>query len=187
MPKQKQQGKKVERPKHWMQITVVIVLIAFIGFYVLSNLFTSSEKTNPELENAMKGKAAYSFTKEGDLSFTSNEGNAIAQIDIEIADDNDQRSTGLMFRDRMEENQGMLFIFDEEGPQSFWMRNTILPLDIIYVNSNMEIVKIYKNTKPFSDASLPSNKPAKYVVEVNSGYCDRNGIQEGYKIVFRRN
>ncbi|MDP3581145.1 MAG: DUF192 domain-containing protein [Ignavibacteria bacterium] len=186
MPKNKQLSKKQMSKNRFIQITVVIVLVAFVAYFVLSNLLLTKTPVNPELENAVNGKAAYSFTKEGDLSFTNKNGDSIAQIEIEIADDNQQRSTGLMFRNKMAESQGMLFIFDTEEPQAFWMRNTILPLDIIYVNSKMEIVKIVKNAKPFDDTSLPSVKPAQFVVEVVAGYTDKLGIIEGDKIVWRR-
>ncbi len=186
MSKNKHISKKQMNKNRFMQITVVIVLVAFVAYFVLSNLLLTNNPVNPELEKAVTGKAAYSFTKEGDLSFTNKNGDAIAQIEIEIADDNQQRQTGLMFRNTMAENQGMLFIFDTEEPQAFWMHNTILPLDIMYVNSKMEIVTIIKNAKPFDDTSLPSVKPAQYVVEVNAGYTDKLGIKEGDKIVWRR-
>lgn len=182
-----QRSKKQSRKNLWMQITVVVVLISFIVFFVLSNVFKSNETTNKDLENAMNSKTAYSFVKEGELSFTDSKGQFSQRIDIEIADDDEQRTTGLMFRDKMDEDQGMLFIFDSEVPQAFWMHNTILSLDIIYVNSKMEIVTIAKNAKPYDDKSLPSIKPAQYVVEVNAGYCDKFGIKEGDKIVWRRN
>ena len=84
----------------------------------------------------------------------------------------------------MGQNEGMLFIFDEERPLSFWMANTPLSLDIMYVNSDSTIVRIYSNTTPFSEATLPSDAPAIYVVETNAGYAVANGITEGMKIRF---
>ena len=75
----------------------------------------------------------------------------------------------------MPDSVGMLFVFDLEKPQSFWMRNTGFSLDIIYVNNKLEIVSIQKYTHPFSEVSIPSKAPAMYVVEVNAGYCDNNG------------
>ncbi len=187
MPKNKTQpSKKQPRKNLWMQITVIIVLIAFVAYFILSNVLVKNESKNNDLEKAVGKNTAYSFVKEGDLSFTNPNGDSIAQLEIEIADDEQQRQTGLMFRDKMGENQGMLFIFDREAPQAFWMHNTVLPLDIIYVNSKMEIVHIAKNAKPYSEKSLPSIKPAQYVVEVNAGYCDKIGIKEGDKIVWRR-
>jgi uncharacterized membrane protein (UPF0127 family) len=73
----------------------------------------------------------------------------------------------------------MLFLFENEVEQSFWMLNTIISLDIIYVNSMGKIVKIYKNTKTESQESLPSGAAAINVVEVNAGYCEKYGIEEG--------
>lgn len=186
MSKNKQISKSQARKNKLLQIGVVVLLIAFITYFVFSNLLLNKEKINPQLEKAVSEKTAYSFTKEGELSFTDSKGNLISNIDIEIADDDQQRQLGLMFRDKLENNQGMLFIFDREAPQAFWMHNTILPLDIIYVNSKMEIVHIVKNAKPFDDTSLPSIKPAQYVVEVNAGYSDKLGLKEGDKIVWRR-
>ncbi len=180
-------SKKQKRKNLYLQITVVIVILFFIIYFVLSNLIFKKPEINPELENAMRGKAAYSFTKEGELSFINSKGELISQLSIEIADDDEQRITGLMFRDKMEENQGMLFIFPYEAPQSFWMKNTILPLDIIFVSAKMEIVKIHKNTIPYSEQSYSSVRPSQYVVEVNAGYTDRYGIKEGDRIIWRRN
>jgi uncharacterized membrane protein (UPF0127 family) len=92
-----------------------------------------------------------------------------------------------MFRENMNENQGMFFIFQQEEPQSFYMKNTIMPLDIIFVNSKKQIVKIHTHTTPLSEASLPSGKPSVYVVEVIAGYTDKFGIKEGSYIEWRRN
>jgi uncharacterized protein len=186
MPKQKQISKKQATKNRITQITVVIVITAFVAYFVLSNLLTNKTEVDPQLENALKNNPTYSFNKEGELSFLNGNGNTISQIDVEVADDDSQRQRGLMFRDKMEENQGMIFLFDKEAPQAFWMHNTILPLDIIYINSKMEIVHIAKNAKPFDDTSLPSVKPAQYVVEVNGGYTTKLGIKEGDKIVWRR-
>ncbi|MFZ5946617.1 MAG: DUF192 domain-containing protein [Stygiobacter sp.] len=186
MSKNKQISKSQSRKNKWIQIVVVIVLISFTALFVFSNFLKRNEVVNPQLEKAVSGKTVYSFTKEGELSFNDQKGNLISSIDIEIADTDEQRQLGLMFRDKMEETQGMLFIFDREAPQAFWMHNTILPLDIIYINSKMEIVHIVKNAKPFDDSSLPSIKPAQFVVEVNAGYCEKFGLKEGDKIVWRR-
>lgn len=169
-----------------MQITVIVVLAAFAAYFILSNVLVKNDSKNEEPDKVLNSRTAYTFTKQGDLSFTDAKDSFITKINIEIADDDDKRTTGLMFRDKMEENQGMLFIFDSETPQAFWMKNTIIPLDIIFVNSKMQIVKIQKNAVPYSEKSLPSEKPAQYVVEVNGGYCDKLGVKEGDKIAWRR-
>jgi len=189
MTKQKtKKNKSNERKKNlFVQITVVIVLLGFVVYFVLSNfILNKPAATNSDLEKAMKNKMTYTFQKEGELVFTSNNGDTISKIEIEIADDDQQRELGLMMRRNMKEDNGMLFIFPFETLQAFWMKNTILPLDIIYVNSQNEIVKIYKNTVPYSEISLPSGKPSLYVVEVSAGYTDKYGIKEGDKIVWKR-
>ena len=84
----------------------------------------------------------------------------------------------------MDENQGMLFIFDDSSPRYFWMKNTYISLDIIYIDENFRIVSIQKTALPRSEESLPSEKPAKYVVEVNAGFTDKYKINKGDKISF---
>ena len=80
----------------------------------------------------------------------------------------------------------MLFIFPNEEYRSFWMANTPLSLDIIFVNSAREIVTIQRDAVPFSEESVPSTKPATYVVEVNAGYADRHGLAEGDRVQWSR-
>ena len=110
----------------------------------------------------------------------------ITAIDVEFAEDEADRQMGLMFRDKMEEHQGMLFVFENEEVRSFWMKNTVLPLDIIFINAKSEIVTIHKSTTPYSEGSYASTKPAKYVVEVNAGFTDKYKVSVGNKIAWRR-
>lgn len=126
------------------------------------------------------------FLKEGILTFYNQKGDFIATIDIELAENNDERQLGLMYREHMEDGQGMFFIFPYDMMQSFWMKNTIIPLDMLFINSAQEIVTIQKNTTPYATDSYQSTKPAQYVLEVNAGYTDRLGIQEGYKVGWMR-
>lgn len=174
--------KSINRKKRIPTIIFLVVIAAALILYFAWDKI-SPKKTN---EGSVKGYTAINFVKQGELSFTNANGKFISKIDIEIADDDAKRANGMMYRSKNEENQGMLFIFEEEGPQSFWMHNTVLPLDIIYVNANNEIVNIHKNTTPFSDQSYRSAGPAQFVVEVNSGYCDKYGIEAGDKVVWRR-
>lgn len=125
------------------------------------------------------------FQKEGTLTFLRAEDNElIKSIDIEVAQDELEIQRGLMYRRSMEPDQGMLFMMPVEEPQAFWMLNTYLSLDIIFINSNKEIVKIQPNTQPRSLKSIPSQRPALYVVEVLAGFCADNGIEEGDLINF---
>jgi len=116
------------------------------------------------------------------LTITDTTNNPIIKIDIEIADNDYERQLGLMNRQSMEEMQGMLFIFPDERFQSFWMVNTLISLDIIFINSNKKIVTIHKNTTPLSEQSYPSSAPAQYVLEVNAGFCDRHTVKLGDKV-----
>ena len=109
-----------------------------------------------------------------------------ARFTVEMATSWPQQEVGLMFRKTLAPNAGMLFDFVTESPQSFWMKNTVLPLDMIFVNARDEIVTIHKNTTPYSEQSYVSTKPAKYVVEVNAGYTDRHTITVGDRISWTR-
>ncbi len=151
------------------------------------SLFFTACKDEPKPEPHKKLNAGQpQFKKEGELTFKKPDGAEILKINIEIADNDGERQQGLMNRSVMSNTQGMLFIFDVEEPQAFWMKNTILPLDIIYVNAKMEIVSIAENTTPFSEQSIPSHFPAQYVVEVNAGFCAQYGIVAGSVIKFER-
>ena len=104
------------------------------------------------------------------------------KIDIEKADNDMERQFGLMYRRTMEDTQGMLFLFDESTPQGFWMKNTYIPLDIMFVDENNVITTIHENTTPMSDKTVASKGNAKYVVEVNGGFSKKYGIKEGDRI-----
>ncbi len=89
-----------------------------------------------------------------------------------------------MYRNELPAFGGMLFIFPQESPLSFWMKNTPLPLDIIYINADFTIVHIAENTTPYSTAHISSKHPAKYVLEVNGGFCRQHGIVAKDRVEF---
>ena len=102
-----------------------------------------------------------------------------------MADDANERNEGLMNVSNLPQNRGMLFIFEEQQPLSFWMANTPLPLDIFFVNEDMEIVRIHRNTPPYTEENFTSgDEPALYAVETNAGFAVSHDIQEGMKITF---
>lgn len=120
------------------------------------------------------------FKKEGTLTLKkATNDSLVAQIDIEIADDEYQTQTGLMYRKTMQDDRGMLFIFENEQPRSFYMKNTEFGLDIIYIDSKNNIVSIQKNAQPLNKTSLPSEGNCKYVLEVNAGLSDTWGLEKG--------
>lgn len=125
------------------------------------------------------------FKKEGTLQLIKKDTDSIIKtLDIEIADDDYQTQTGLMYRNSIKDSQGMLFVFPNEAPRSFYMKNTRIPLDIIYISADNTIVSFQKNAKPFDETSLPSNANAKYVLEVNAGLSDAWNLKVGDKIDF---
>lgn len=125
------------------------------------------------------------FVKEGELSFLEeNSSDTLVHIAIEVADDDQQRSQGMMYRSSMEDSTGMLFVFERPKAQSFWMKNVKIPLDIMYVGADSTIFMIYKSVMPYSEKSIPSEKEALYVVEVSGGFSNRHNIEEGDRITF---
>lgn len=158
------------------------VLVLLIGYLVISHYMDKPEKPQPKKQVEMKEPE---FRKDGTLKFVSAKGNKlIKQIDIETALTEQQHEQGLMYRKSMDEARGMLFVFPNSEQRSFWMKNTFIPLDIIYISADKEIVKIVKNAVPRSEKSLLSEKDAMYVVEVVGGFCDKYNIIEGDKIDF---
>ncbi len=127
------------------------------------------------------------FSKEGELKLIKSETDSLlATLDIEIAEGEYETQTGLMYRKSMLDNRGMLFIFEEEIPRSFYMKNTEFSIDIIFLNANDEVVSIQKNAKPLDQTSLPSGAPAKYVLEVNAGLSDKWTLAAGDKMEWTR-
>ena len=107
---------------------------------------------------------------------------------VEIADDDAERARGLMFRDAMPADHGMLFIHDAEEPQAYWMKNTRIPLDILYFDDERRLVSQQRDVPPCSlgDAcpSYPSNAAARYVLELNAGEAARLKLQDGAELGF---
>ena len=124
---------------------------------------------------------------DGRLAFISPEGRVLASIIIEIADTPRARATGLMGRTGLNDSSGMLFVHEEDGPKSYWMRNTPTSLDIIFVSAAGRVIDIAANTQPMSDSVYSSKGPALFVVEVPAGFCTRYGIVEGTGISWERN
>lgn len=97
---------------------------------------------------------------------------------IEVADDAAKRSAGLMHRQSMPDDRGMLFIFEATRPVSFWMKNTPMPLDLLFIAEDGRIVSILGG-EPFSPAIISPREPARYVLELKAGTAEREGITEG--------
>ncbi len=167
---------EVKNKNNVNKIIGAILIAAVILFLVITNL-PKKESTDKE----------FMFRKDGELTFIDSSSNSVkAKIDIQIADNDFDRELGLMFRKSMEENQGMLFIFPADTIQNFWMRNTFIPLDMIYINSKNDIVTIRHADKTLSDQTYSSTAPAMYVIEVNLDFTNKYKIKVGDKISWKR-
>lgn len=148
--------------------------LIFISFLFIACSDTETSERPATEERTLE------YTSE--VSFIDARGNEVSTIGVAVADDNDSRTEGLMDVTDLPDDSGMLFIFNENRERNFWMANTPLSLDIIFVNEDFEIIRIHQNTTPYSQDNIPSEKPAKYVVEVNAGYTLRHDITEGATI-----
>jgi uncharacterized protein len=169
---QKSQELQKQRKLHWYDVTILFMVAAAIIYFLFSQNLFNKKITDTD----------YVFKKEGTLTFTDSLGIVKTKIDIQIANNEYDRELGLMFRKHMQENRGMLFIFPQEGVQSFWMHNTYIPLDMIFVNANDKIVTIQNADKTLTDQTYSSIKPAQYVIEVNLGFAKKYGLKVGDKI-----
>ncbi len=107
---------------------------------------------------------------------------------VEIADTAEKQALGLMFRDSMPDDEGMIFIFPNEAPRSFWMKNTRIPLDIMYFDKDLKMVSISADTPPCRVSrcpSYPSTGPAMYVLELNAGKASELGVGPGDVLTIR--
>ena len=101
---------------------------------------------------------------------------------VEVAESREKQALGLMFRESMPDDHGMVFIFPAEGMRSFWMKNTKIPLDIFYFDEDLKLVGVSENTPPCRSSrcpGYPSTGPAKYVLELNAGKAAELGVKPG--------
>jgi len=127
-----------------------------------------------------------SFKKEGDLSIYKGETDSlITKLDIEIASTSYETQTGLMYRDGMEDNQAMLFVFEESAYHSFYMKNTRFSIDIIFINDQLRIASFKERAKPMDENGLSSQVPVQYVLEVNAGLAEQWQLEIGDRISYQ--
>lgn len=117
------------------------------------------------------------------VTITTQKGSRIAFY-VEVADTPAKREMGLQYRRELAENRGMIFIFPTESQQSFWMKNTPITLDMIFIDRSLKIVGIVERTQPFSLDPRGVAVPSRYVLEINGGLSKRHGIQVGDSVRF---
>ncbi|WP_165747937.1 DUF192 domain-containing protein [Cellulophaga sp. Z1A5H] len=130
---------------------------------------------------------AITFKKEGELTiYKAKTDSIIASFDIEIAETDYETETGLMYRKSMKANHGMLFVFPDVALHSFYMKNTEIPLDIIYLTENLKIASFQENAIPFNESGLSSQVPIKYVLEINAGLAEKYLLEVKDSVVYKK-
>jgi len=150
----------------------VLVLLASVG------AGCASEETSPSGES--------SFEREGRLAFLGPAGDTLKTIAIEIADTDAERQRGLMGRRSLGYDRGMLFIFDSVDDSGMWMKNTPLPLDIVFVAPDSQVINVARRTTPFSQETISPAAPKKFVVEVRAGFANRFGLTDSTRVQWTR-
>lgn len=126
--------------------------------------------------------AATAHAKRGTVTLTGSQGPR--KVNVEVVSSPRAVERGLMYRTHMPVDDGMLFLMGEEEVQSFWMRNTLIPLDMIFIGKDMKVVGIVENAEPRTETSRTINKPSSFVLEVNGGWSAKNGIAAGATVTF---
>ncbi|AUC77413.1 MULTISPECIES: DUF192 domain-containing protein [unclassified Olleya] len=157
--------------KHYFKFTTLLLLCT------LTLGFTSCKEDKPV------APVKIDFKKEGELTLFKGATDTIAKVfNIEVAKTDYEIQTGLMYRDSMKDNQGMLFVFPDVKQRSFYMKNTRIPLDLIFFDHNKRIVSFQENAKPMDESGLPSNTPAQFVLELNAGMAQKLLLDVGDKM-----
>ncbi|MFV0530748.1 MAG: DUF192 domain-containing protein [Flavobacteriales bacterium] len=147
--------------------------------FIILSFFISCKNDQIQQESKTQQRIERFFTKEGTLEL-KNDQKTIQLLDIEFAESDYETSEGLKHRYSMKENQGMLFLFPKAELKNFWMQDTRIPLDILYVTEDSVVLNIVKNAPPMTEYGIQgSTGPVQYVLEINGGMSDKWGIIEG--------
>lgn len=145
----------------------IIISSVFLG------LFSCNKDTKIQTDETTLVEVP--FTKEGELVL-KNANAEIRRLNIEIADNEIESHQGLMNRSKLNENDAMLFSFDEPKVQTFYMKDTRIPLDLLYISKDSVVLEVSKNAKPYDETTIPSSVESQYVLEINGGLADKWGI-----------
>lgn len=155
-----------------MKFTTMVIILVVLIVIAISILYLAAHGQNVD-NSKVDNYSQVDFLHPGGTSDT---------VYVEVADDMQSQEKGLMYRTSMDHDRGMLFVFDKESRESFWMENTPLPLDMVFVDGNLNIIDINYNASPNSTNVFTSRAPCKYVVEVNGGYCNEQNVSIGDRI-----
>ena len=148
------------------------ILLAALLLVVLPMHSVSAQSNAPALETLLRDKVTI-----------QTQDNKVYDFNVELALTPRQQAKGLMLRTFMDNEAGMLFLFNEEAPRRFWMKNTLIPLDIIFIRENGIIHHIHENAQPHDLSGAPSNGPVSAVLEINGGLSEKLGIKKGDRLI----
>lgn len=157
--------------KYWPVAGAVLVAAVAVAIWLVVKSSTAADSRAMILP--VDPEPLIVQTAAGERSFT-----------IEIADEPTERERGLMFRKNMDDDHGMLFVFEEQREVGFWMRDTPMPLDLIFISQDGTI-KAIKPGEPFSEATITPGEPVRFVLELMAGTAAGNGIADGDKVVHK--
>lgn len=161
--------------KHLPKISLILSIL-----FILSCSEFKEQSAEKETKHIVSDNGKNEFNLESKIYFISEETNdTLSILYTEVAETHEEHEEGLMNRTYMSDTVGMLFIYKDAEEKSFWMKDTFIPLDIMFINNDMKIIKLHEYTIPDSQDDIPSEGIAKYVIEVNAGYSQKNGIKEG--------
>ena len=163
-------------------LIIIVIAALLIALYFL--FFNNDVKRAPiPVKN---DKEVEVYKHDGSVFFIDKDGDTISKLYVEIADDYYSQARGLMYRSSMPDTVGMLFIYEDYDFRSFWMKNTHISLDLIFIDKDLTINKVHEYAIPYSEESIVSTDKAKYVIEVNAGYTDQHKIDPGQPIILNR-
>ena len=152
---------------------LILGMVAGLGviLYAVTMSGNNMEADIPEFDKSVDYSQVFIYSTNSEIT-----------VNVEVADTPQKQSQGLMSRENLKLDHGMLFIFDDESILSFWMKGTLIPLDMIFVDKTFRIINVVDNALPCNTEPCPdysSEKPAKYVLEVNAGFVETNDIEAG--------
>ena len=167
-------------------LLIIVIVGASLGLLQIWTMFECSSQEKIEGLNCFGIIDEISPSQDNSTLLIQSE-NSITSVYVEIADNSQERTRGLMFRENMDWNKGMFFVFDTERELSFWMKDTLIPLDMLFIDDDFKIIDIKESVPPCLEDKCPkyaSESPAKYVLEVNAGFTLENNIKTGDNIVW---
>lgn len=166
-------------------ILCLLLFVAIIFFSTSGNNHMNSSAMNTSAMNTSAMNSSTMNTSAMNTSSVVFTGNNVTPVtvDVEVVDTLAEQEYGLMNRTSLGQYDGMLFVFASDRELSFWMKDTLIPLDMVFVNRSGAIVDINKNAIPMSENVFTAKSPCEYVVEVNGGFCDQHGIRIGDAVI----